>query len=106
MRHYAPEALFPDFQRDQLAGIPAALSKYHVLTVSLCALDIVLLFGRRHAPPFFDGGGAERCSEERCVDEEEVSGFGVEEEQSCVCGTAFIVLCASSLFVCIIFHFL
>ena len=40
------------------------------------------------------------------MDEEEVSGFGVEEEQSCVCGTAFIVLCASSLFVCMIFHFL
>ena len=40
------------------------------------------------------------------MDEEEVSGFGVEEEQSCVCGTAFIVLCGSSLFVCMIFHFL
>ena len=86
---------------------------------SLCALDIVLLFGRRHAPPFFDGGGAERSREERCVDEEELSGYGVEEEQLCVCGTAFFrhwfesfcwraffVLCASSLFVCMFFHFL
>ena len=89
MRHYAPEALFPHFQRDRLAGILAALNKHRLLMGSRCALDIVLLFGRRHAPPFFDGGGAERCREERCVDEEEVSRYGVEEEQLCICGAAF-----------------
>ena len=64
VRHYASEALFPHFQRDQLAGILAALSKHHVLMGSLPALDIVLLFGRRHAPPFSDGGGAERSRED------------------------------------------
>ena len=111
MRHYTPEALFPDFQRHQLPGSSQQTPRTH----SLCALDIVLLFGRRHAPPFFDGGGAERCREERgCVDEEEVSGHDVKEEQLCVCGAAcfrhwfqsFCVLCASSLFVCMFFHFL
>ena len=60
---------------------------------------------------FLGDGGAERCGEERCVDEEEVSrGYGVEEEQLCMCGAAFFrhwfesfcgrVLCTSSLFVC------
>ena len=64
---------------------------------------------------FLGDGGIERCGEERCADEKEVSGYGVEEEQLCICGAAFFrhwfesfcwrVFCTSSLFVCMFFTF-